>query len=98
MPSLVENGQVVLHGEEDFQSCQCIFTKSQLPTLEKMTAHHLKNPSIPFTQGCFNCAKFGWIWPCTSREEDENVKSLQQQSMTTNIRKANLIEPLAQVS
>ena len=25
------------------------------------------------------CAKFGWIWPSGSGEEDENVKSLRQQ-------------------
>ena len=25
------------------------------------------------------CAKFGWNWPTGSGEEDENVKSLQQQ-------------------
>lgn len=24
------------------------------------------------------CAKFGWNWPCGSKEEDEHVKSLRQ--------------------
>ena len=32
---------------------------------------------IPFNQGCFNCVMFGWNWPSGSKEEDENVKSLQ---------------------
>ena len=28
------------------------------------------------------CAKFGWNWPSGSREEDENVKSLQTDGQT----------------
>ena len=36
-------------------------------------------------------AKFGWIWPGESGEEDENVKSLWQQSNgQSSIRKAHL--------
>ena len=33
-------------------------------------------------QSVMLCAKFGWNWPGSSREEDENVKSLQTDRQT----------------
>ena len=33
-----------------------------------MNGYSFEKTWIPFTQGCFNCAKFGWNWPKGSGE------------------------------
>ena len=41
-------------------------------------------------QSVMLCAKFGWNWPGSSREEDENVKSLQTDRQTKCDKKSSL--------
>ena len=52
------------------------------------------------------CAKFGWNWPGGSREEDENVKSFdnndddnyEDDGQWANFDQKSSLEPLTQVS
>ena len=76
---MVEIGSVVLEKK--------IFLKLSiyyyLP-FEKDVALHLKK--LESLHPRILCAKFGWNWPSGSREEDENVKSLQTDRQTTDDR------------
>ena len=58
VPSLVENGPVVLEKKKYFKSSQCIVTISQLSPLVEGCGLSFKQIWIPFTQECFVISKF----------------------------------------
>ena len=93
VPSFVEIGPLVLE-KNIFKMYQCIFAisplwKGQDPSFEQIwTPLHLR----------ILCAKFGWNWPNGSGEEEEKVKSLQQQRLLTTDKlcdQKSSLEPLA---
>ena len=80
---LVEIGPEVL--EKIFKFCQCIFANLLFSPLGKgralLNIWTNLNPLHPRML----CAKFGWNWSRGSREEDENVKSLQTDRWTEKL-------------
>ena len=88
VPILVEIGPLVLEKKIFFLACQCVFTILSLSPIRKGQGP-LKILLIPFNQGCFVPSLVGIAWPSSSREEGENVKSLQTDGRQA-VRKAHL--------
>ena len=60
-----------------------VFLLFLLSPLGEVRSPSFEETWIPFTQGYF-VPSFRWNWPSGSWEEDENVKSLQTDGLTTD--------------